>query len=212
MRPRLDLSAYLVLDPGLCAGFGMVETTRAAVAGGVRTVQLRHKTATTQEMIEIGRALQEALAGTGARLVVNDDAAAAVELGADALHVGQGDMAVKKARSAIGPDMLLGLSVENEAHARAVDPHVVDYVGVSPVFGTPTKADHAPPVGIDGLRRIVAHCPVPAVGIGGLGPQHAREVLGAGAVGLAVVSAICGQPDPEQAARDLVTSIEEARA
>ncbi len=211
MRPSLDLSAYLVLDPGLCAGIGMVETARAAVAGGVRTVQLRHKTAATREMIEIGRALLEALSGTGAKLVINDDAAAAHALDAAALHIGQGDMAVKQARCAIGPDKLLGLSVETEDHARAVDAGLVDYVGVSPVFGTPTKADHAPPVGIDGLRRIVEICPVPAVGIGGLGPQHAREVIGAGADGLAVVSAICGQPDPELAARRLVKAVEEAR-
>ncbi|NDR59153.1 thiamine phosphate synthase [Aliiruegeria sabulilitoris] len=211
MRKQLDLSAYLVLDPCLCAGLGMVETARAAVAGGVGVVQLRHKQAGTAEMIAIGRALQAVLAGTGAALVVNDDVAAAKALGADGLHIGQGDMAVKKARSVIGPEMVLGLSVENVAHARAVDPKVVDYVGVSPVFGTPTKSDHAPPVGIDGLRRIVEICPIPAVGIGGLGPQHADDVIGAGAAGLAVVSAICGQPDPEAAARALVSAVKEAR-
>ncbi|SDI33725.1 thiamine-phosphate pyrophosphorylase [Aliiruegeria lutimaris] len=207
----MDLSAYLVLDPGLCAGLGMVETARAAVAGGVGVVQLLHEQAGTAEMIEIGRALRVALEGTGAALVINDVVAAAVALRADGLHIGQGDMAVKKARSAIGPEMLLGLSVENQAHARAVDPHVVDYVGVSPVFGTPTKSDHAPPVGIDGLRRIVEICPVPAVCIGGLGPQHAGDVIGAGAAGLAVVSAVCGRPDPAAAARALGSAIAEAR-
>jgi thiamine-phosphate pyrophosphorylase len=212
MRPTLDLSVYLVLDPGLCAGFGMVETARAAVAAGVRTVQLRHKTATTEERIALGRALQAALAGTGARLVVNDDARAAVALGADGLHVGQGDLSPIKARSTIGPDMALGLSVETEDHARAVDPKVVDYAGIGPVFATGTKADHARPVEIDGLRRIVALCPVPAVAIGGLSVSDATGVLGAGAAGLAVVSAICGQPDPGAAARALVTAVREASA
>lgn len=210
MRQPLDLSVYLVLDPVLCAGAGMVETARAAVAGGVRTVQLRHKTAATAERIAIGRALQDALAGTGARLVVNDDAPAAVVLGADGLHVGQGDLAPGAARAMIGPDMVLGLSVETEAHACAVDPGVVDYVGVSPVFGTPTKPDHARPVGIDGLERIVALSPVPAVAIGGLDARHAPAVLRAGAAGLAVVSAICGQPDPEAAARRLRQAVTEA--
>lgn len=211
MRRLPDLSAYLVLDPVLCDGFGMVETARAAVAGGVGTVQLRHKTASTRERIEIGRALRAALTGTGAALVVNDDAEAARAVGADGLHVGQGDMPVAEARAAIGPEMVLGLSVEAEDQALAVDRALVDYVGVSPVFGTPTKPDHAVPVGIDGLRRIVGICPVPAVGIGGLKPRHAREVIGAGAAGLAVVSAICGRPDPEAAARALVEAIEEAR-
>lgn len=211
MRKAFDLSVYLVLDPDLCAGFGMVETARAAVAGGVGVVQLRHKQASTGTRIEIGHALRQALAGTGAKLVINDDAAAAVAIGADGLHIGQGDMPVDRAREIIGPDMVLGLSVENEDHARAVDPRLVDHVGISPVFGTPTKGDHAPPVGIDGVRRIVEVCPVPAVGIGGLGPQHAAEVIGAGADGLAVVSAICGQPDPEAAARALVEAVREAR-
>lgn len=211
MRSGWDLSTYLVLDPGLCAGFGMVETARVAASCGVGVVQLRHKTAETAERIEIGRALQAALRGTGARLVVNDDVAAAVALGADGLHVGQGDLCPVKARAAIGPDMVLGLSVENEDHARATDPAVVDYVGVSPVFGTPTKPDHAPPVGLDGLRRIVDICPVPAVGIGGLTAEDARAVIGTGAAGLAVVSAICGQPDVAAAARDLVAAVREAR-
>ena len=211
MRHALDLSAYLVLDPVLCAPLGMAETAGAAISGGIRIVQLRHKTASTAERVEIGRALRAAMQGSGARLVVNDDAEAAVALQADGLHVGQGDMPAAAARAAIGSKMALGLSVETEAHARAVDRGLVDYVGVSLVFGTPTKPDHARPVGIDGLARIVALCPVPAVGIGGLGPAHARDVLRAGAAGLAVVSAICGQPDPAAAARDLVEAVREAR-
>lgn len=211
MRHLPDLSAYLVLDPDLCADLGMIETARAAVAGGVSMVQLRHKTATTAERIALGRALQAALAGTGAALIVNDDVVAARTLGADGLHIGQGDMPAAKARAAIGPEMLLGLSIETEEHALSLDPRLVDYAGAGPVFGTLTKPDHAAPIGFDGLGRIVAACPVPAVAIGGLGARHVREVFGAGAAGLAVVSAICGQPDPEGAARALVQAIGEAR-
>ncbi|SFC02614.1 thiamine phosphate synthase [Tropicimonas isoalkanivorans] len=211
MRTPLDLSAYLVLDPDLCANVGMVETARAAMASGIRTIQLRHKTASTSERVKIGRALRAAMEGTGALLVVNDDVEAAVACGADGLHVGQGDRPAHEARAAIGPDMVLGLSVETEAHARALDPKTVDYAGVGPVFGTPTKPDHARPVGMDGLARIVALCPVPSVAIGGLTAAHAQGVIAAGAAGLAVVSAICGQPDPEAAARDLVEAVKGAR-
>ena len=98
MRRCPDLSLYLVLDPGLCAGVGMVETARAAVAGGATVVQLRDKAAGTERMIETGRALKVALAGTGAALIVNDDVEAAVAIGADGLHIGQGDMAATEAR------------------------------------------------------------------------------------------------------------------
>ncbi|MCR8550014.1 thiamine phosphate synthase [Salipiger sp. P9] len=192
-----------MLDPGLCAGVGVIATARAAVAGGATVVQLRDKAAGTARMIETGRALTAALAGTGAVLIVNDDVEAAVAIGADGLHIGQGDMAVTEARARIGPAMVLGLSVETPVLAAAVDPALIDYIGAGPVFATPSKLDHKVPVGFEGLAAQVAASPVPAVAIGGLKAEHVAQVLKAGAQGVAVVSAICGQPDPEAAARAL---------
>lgn len=203
----IDLSLYLVLDPGLCAGFGMVETARAAVAGGASVVQLRDKHADTALMIETGRALKVALSGTGALLIVNDDVEAAVAIGADGLHIGQEDMDAPTARARIGDDMILGLSVETEALAAGVDAAIVDYAGIGPVFATSTKADHKEPTGFAGLARLVRVCPVPAVAIGGLKAAHVGDVFAAGADGLAVVSAICGTRDPEAAAREIAENI-----
>lgn len=211
MRPSFDLSLYLVLDPGLCAGIGMVETARRAVKGGATMVQLRDKQGGTPAMIETGLALKAALAGSGARLIVNDDVVAAVAMGADGLHIGQGDMAVAEARARIGPDAILGLSVETPELAASVDPTLVDYVGAGPVFATSTKRDHKEPVGFDGLAAQVAVCPVPAVAIGGLKIEHVAAVLGTAAQGVAVVSAICGQPDPQTSAQALWQAIERAR-
>jgi len=203
----IDLSLYLVLDPGLCAGFGMVETARAAVAGGASVVQLRDKHADTPLMIETGRALKAALSGTSALLIVNDDVEAAVAIGADGLHIGQEDMDAPTARARIGDDMILGLSVETEALAAGIDPAIVDYAGIGPVFATSTKADHKEPIGFAGLARLVRICPVPAVAIGGLKAAHVGDVFAAGADGLAVVSAICGTRDPEAAAREVAENI-----
>ncbi|MDK3019668.1 thiamine phosphate synthase [Pseudodonghicola flavimaris] len=211
MRRQIDLSVYLVLDPGLCAGIGMVETARRAVAGGTTMVQLRDKDGGTARMVETGRALKAALAGTGAALIVNDDVAAAVEIGADGIHIGQGDMGVAEARARIGPDAILGLTVERPDLAAAVDPGAVDYIGAGPVFATPTKLDHKTPVGFDGLAAQIAASPVPAVAIGGLKAGHVAASLGAGAQGVAVVSAICGQPDPEAAAREIAWAVAAAR-
>ena len=208
MRRCPDLSLYLVLDPGLCAGTGMVETARAAVSGGATTVQLRDKAADTARMIETARVLKAALAGTGAALIVNDDVEAAIEIGADGLHIGQGDMAVAEARERIGAAMVLGLSVETPALAAAVDPVLVDYIGAGPVFATPSKLDHEAPVGFDGLAAQVAAGPVPAVAIGGLKAHHVAQAFRAGAQGVAVASAICGQPDPEASTRGLRREIE----
>ena len=134
-----NLSLYLVLDPELCAGYGLVETARAAVAGGATIVQLRDKTASTRQMIETGRALQRVLSGSGALLVVNDDVEAAIALNADGLHIGQEDLGAAEARRRIGPDMILGLSVETPELAAAVDPAIVDYAGIGPVFATATR-------------------------------------------------------------------------
>ncbi|WP_163874753.1 thiamine phosphate synthase [Rhizobium laguerreae] len=207
-----DLSLYLVLDPDLCAGTGVVETARLAVAGGATMVQLRDKHAGTIRMIESGRALKQALDGTGALLIVNDDVEAAIAIGADGLHIGQDDMDAMRARAMVGPEMILGLSVESEALAGAVDPDLVDYTGVGPVFATPTKADHKQPIGFDGLARLVKSSPVPSVAIGGLKADHVAQVFAAGASGLAVVSAICGTPDPEAATRRIAAEIRKARA
>jgi thiamine-phosphate pyrophosphorylase len=206
MRP-IDLSLYLVLDPDLCVGIGMVETARAAVAGGATVVQLRDKQASTAQMIETGRALKAALSGTAAMLVINDDVEAAIAIGAEGLHVGQDDMLVRSARERVGPGMILGLSVETEELAAAVDPGLVDYAGIGPVFATPTKPDHKQPIGFDGLARLVRVCPVPSVAIGGLKAGHVDDVFAAGADGLAVVSAICGTADPEAAAHDIADRI-----
>jgi thiamine-phosphate pyrophosphorylase len=200
---RFDLSLYLVLDPMLSEPFGMIETARRAVGGGATMVQLRDKTATTGEMVETGRLLKLALAGTNARLIVNDDVEAALAIGADGVHIGQSDLGVLATRDRIGPEMLLGLSIGSVMEAEALDLTLVDYVGVGPVFPTATKPGHPPAIGIEGLRAVIHATHLPAVAIGGIKLDHVSEILATGAKGVAVVSAICGQPDPEVAARAL---------
>ncbi|RDC75457.1 thiamine phosphate synthase [Rhodovulum sp. 12E13] len=203
-----DLSCYLVLDAGIC-GDRLTEVAGAAVAGGAGIVQLRMKEATTAQRIATGRAVQAAIGGR-ALFVVNDDIEAALALSADGVHVGQGDMPAAEVRRAIGAGRLLGLSVETEAQARAV-PDCVDHIGAGPVRATATKPGHAAPTGWDGLARIVAASPVPAVAIGGVTASDAPAAVRAGAMGLAVVSAICAAPDPAAAARDIAQAMRAAR-
>jgi len=197
------LRLYLVTDPILCAEQGVAQTVAAAVAGGVTFVQLRDKTASTADRVALARDLKDALVGTGVPLVINDDVAAAKAADVDGVHVGQDDMAAAEARAILGPGKIVGLSCENAAAVSAVDPRVVDYLGIGTVFATATKADHKPTIGIEGLAALCAMAPVPTVAIGGLKAMHARDVLTAGADGMAVVSAICGQPDPENAAKEI---------
>ncbi|MDR9438151.1 MAG: thiamine phosphate synthase [Halomonas sp.] len=197
----LDLSLYLITDRGLCAGQGLVETVMAAVRGGVTIVQLRDKYASDAELIDQARQLKAALAGTGVPLIINDRLEVALAAGADGLHIGQDDGDVAKARAALGPETILGLSVQTHAQLACLDPGALDYLGLGPVFATPSKHDHAAPLGFEGLASLVAASPLPAVAIGGLKAEHVAATRDAGARGLAVISAICGTPDPELAAQ-----------
>ncbi|MBR0557288.1 thiamine phosphate synthase [Ciceribacter sp. L1K23] len=201
-----DLSLYLVLDPVLCAGIGMVETARLAVAGGVTMVQLRNKHASTDDLVETGLALKAVLAGTGVPIIVNDDVEAAMIMGAAGIHVGQGDAPVAEVRERIGHEMILGLSIGSISEAARIDTAVVDYVGVGPVFPTATKPGHPPAIGFAGLADVASASPVPSVAIGGLKRPHVADCRRSGASGVAVVSAICGQVDPSAAAAELVSA------
>lgn len=204
MRNPDYLSLYLVLDPELCGGErGMVETASLAVAGGASCVQLRAPQWEKSRWLSCGRALKELLAPLGVPLIVNDHADVCLALDADGLHIGQQDLPAAEARALIGPHRLLGLSVSSEQEMRAVDASLVDYVGVGPVFATPTKADAAPAMGWVGLARALAVKPCPAVAIGGIKLPMLPQIAASGADGAAVVSAVCGQPDPRAAAAEL---------
>lgn len=198
----LDLSLYLVTDAELCHDVGLEQTVEAAVSGGVSIVQLRDKHASDADMIAQARRLKAILAGTGVPLIINDRLQVAFESGADGLHVGQSDAAVEEARRQLGEQAIIGLSINTLEQLQAAPTELLNYVGIGPVFATPSKQDHALPLGFDGLAELVAACPLPSVAIGGLKAEHAGHVKRTGA-GLAVISAICGQPDPYQAARAL---------
>jgi thiamine-phosphate pyrophosphorylase len=213
-RRDFNLSLYLITDPALTAARGLVDTVRAAVAGGVTLVQLRDKAAADDELIRQAAALREALEGTGVPLIINDRIAVARAAGAGAagVHVGQSDEAARIAREMLGPDAIVGLSAGSVAEAAAVDAAVVDYVGIGPIFATATKSGHRVPIGFDGFAAIRAAAPVPAVAIGGIRAEHAGGAIRAGADGLAVVSAICAAADITAAARHFSEKIAAARA
>ncbi len=210
MRLLPDLRLILVTDPAQTARRGLLETVQAAIAGGVTSVQLRDKAMPDAEMVPLARALMADLAPAGVRLMVNDRVAVAAETGAD-LHIGQEDGDPAAARAAIGPDAILGLSVTKAEEVATVDPAVVDYVGLGPVFATATKADAAPPLGLEGFRAVGARLPVPFVAIGGIDAGNAAAIMAAGAAGIAVISAICAADDPRAAAALLRRAVDGAQ-
>ena len=202
MTGRLGIGpVYAITDPD--APMPVADQARAAARGGAAAVQIRDKHASDAALAALVTALLPEMAALGVRLIVNDRIAVAVATGAHGLHIGQGDGDPAAVRARIGPAMLLGLSVETEAQAHLV-PGGVDYIGAGPVRATATKPDHAPPIGFDGLARIVRATGLPTVAIGGIGQADAGAVKAAGAVGMAVVSAISRAPDPQAATRALL--------
>ncbi len=197
---RDALRLYLITDPLLCADLGIIDTVQQAVSGGASMVQLRDKHASTAERIALARGLLAALNGTGVPLIVNDDLEAAIASGADGAHIGQSDGDPARARAMLGPDRILGLSCETMQTVLAANTMPVDYLGLGPVFATDSKADHEVPIGMTGLAAMAANTHLPTVAIGGLNATHVNQVTAAGADGLAVISAICGQHDPMLAA------------
>lgn len=193
---------YFVTDPDAPAP--VPDQVRAALAAGVRTVQLRDKHAPDAKMLALARELQQLTRPAGASLVINDRVQVAIDAGADGLHVGQGDGDIAAIRARIGPDMALGLSVETLEQLASIPSGSADHLGVGPLRATATKPDAAQPLGVEGLARIIAATPLPCVAIGGIEPGDLRVLRQAGAVGIAVVSAISRAPDMEGAARALI--------
>lgn len=208
---REQLLLYVVLDRELSVGRDLVTVARAALAGGAGCIQVRGKDWPGRELYELAATLRPLTAAARALLIVNDRVDIALAAGADGAHIGQSDLPATAARRLLGPGKVLGLSVGSVAEALA-DARVVDYLSVSPVFATPTKPEAGAGLGLELVGEIAAAAaPLPVIGIGGLSAANAAACLAAGAVGVAVVSAVVSAPDVEAATRKLHEVLRQAR-
>ncbi|NHC44683.1 thiamine phosphate synthase [Motilibacter aurantiacus] len=206
-----DLRVYLVTDPGLGGARPVEHTVAAAVEGGVTIVQLRDKTAGPAALEAVARRLLAVLQGTGVPLVVNDDVEVARALGLGA-HVGGADAAPVDARAALGPGVPLGVSTYAGRDLLPGEEEALDYVAVGPVWGTATKPDAGPGIGLEAVTRAAGRNRLPVVAIGGIDAARAGEAVTAGAAGVAVVSAVMAAADPRAAARAVRESVDAALA
>jgi thiamine-phosphate diphosphorylase len=188
-----DARLYLVIG-------ARPEVAEAALRGGVDVVQLRAKGGADDDLLDIARELRRLAGVHGALLIVNDSPELAVRAGADGVHVGQGDASVALARRVVGPDRIVGLSAETPGQIAAA--RGADYLGVGPVYATPTKPEGVA-AGLDLVRAAARTARVPWFAIGGVDESTLDEVKAAGATRIAVVRAIADAPDPEAAARAL---------
>ena len=211
MRRPIDWRLYLVTDRHIAGARPIEDVVCAAARGGVTAVQLREKECDTREFVELGRRLKVLLAPFDVPLIINDRVDVALAVGADGVHIGQSDMTFRDARALLGPQAAIGLSVETKEQSQEADSLDAAYLGVSPVFATPTKTDAAPAWGLTGLGCVRAASRHVLVAIGGITLENAADVIKAGADGVAVVSAICAARDPESAARALRRVVDVAR-
>ena len=202
-----DFGFYLVMtDPAA----GYERCCEAAVKAGVRMVQLRMKDAPRGEVVATARRLMDIARGSQTKIIVNDDPAAAAESGADGVHVGQGDMPVTEVRERFPQIGIVGLSTHNLAQAAASAAVRPDYIGVGPVYATPTKKIPDPTLGVAKAAEMIRAATCPAVAIGGIDASTLPAVLRAGARNWAVVRAVCGAADPYNAIMDLL-AVEKAQ-
>lgn len=197
MKP-FDLSLYYIVDskPSL-------EQVREALEGGVTLVQLRMKSASTEEKIRSGKELLALLKPQNIPLIVNDSPDLVLKIGAQGVHLGQSDGSPREARSLLGQNAIIGLSIENFDQLYCADLGNIDYVAASPVFATQSKQDFAPPMGITGLLKLKSASPLPIVAIGGINEKNIREIAATGIAGVAVISAIQNSPHPKETAEKL---------
>ncbi|MGR5193167.1 thiamine phosphate synthase [Vibrio rotiferianus] len=177
---------------------------RKAVEGGVTMVQVREKHGDMRAFIERAQAVKDILKDTDVPLIINDRVDVALAVDADGVHLGQSDMPATVARELIGPNKILGLSIENEQQLAEADSLPIDYIGLSAIFATPTKTNTKKHWGIDGLKMALGTTSLPIVAIGGINESNIPQLSITGVHGLALVSAICHAEDPKTASEYLL--------
>jgi thiamine-phosphate diphosphorylase len=203
---RLPSPLYVILDREAARGRALPELLDAVLSGGGRLVQLREKSLPMAELFPLARTLRARCRAAGALFIVNDRADLALAVDADGLHVGQDDLPAGAARRLLPPPMRLGVSTHDPAQARQALADGADYVAVGSMFPTATKAGFQL-VGPDLVRRVRPEIPLPLVAIGGITEANVAEVMAAGADAVAVISAVCGAPDPQAATARFLKAI-----
>lgn len=210
MSKQFPYRLYLVVSEEACRGRDVLWVTEQAVKGGVDLVQIREKHKDTEDFNRITLQIKEMLEVYNVPLIVNDSLEIAMSCRAEGIHVGNSDMPPSLIKTQWPDCGILGYSVEYVEQFFNNEIQYADYLGVSPVFSTPTKTDTVTEWGLEGLLKIRALTDKPLVAIGGINPANAQNVIRSGADCLAVVSAICAADDPAKAAENLRNLIEKA--
>ncbi|WP_299317087.1 thiamine phosphate synthase [uncultured Maribacter sp.] len=202
--PKVDYALMYVTDDSIRDDNNFFTILEGALKGGATIIQLREKTCDTLVFYKRALRCKELCSTHGIPLIINDRLDIALAIDADGVHIGQTDMPYDVARRLLGNSKIIGLSVSNKKQAEHQDAQAADYIGISPIFSTNTKAtDLARPLGLLGLKEIRALYSKPIVCIGGIHKNNTKEIIENGADGIAVVSAISKAANPEAATKEL---------
>lgn len=207
----MNFDLYVITDETISGGQSHAEIVRQAVLGGADSIQLRDKRRSCAGLTVIGREIAEITRKAGAGFIVNDRLDVAMACGADGVHLGQDDMAVITARQLAPPGFIIGVSVGSVEEAREAERDSADYLALSPVFSSASKDDAGPGHGLETLREIRRAVSIPVIAIGGINRKNVRDVIKAGADGIAVISAVVASPDITTAARELRELVRESK-
>jgi thiamine-phosphate pyrophosphorylase len=194
---------HVLTDTLLQNRFSHLELAELAIAGGAEAIQFRQKSGSSKEMIKVAGQLKDLCQKSGVTFIVNDRLDWALATQSAGIHLGREDFPIPLARKILGEKVLIGGSAGTLEEARQCLQEGADYIGFGPVFPTSSKADAAPAGGLDLLERVVREIPLPIIAIGGLSPDNIPRVMQTGVYGVAVISAVCCQEDPREAARKL---------
>jgi len=187
---------HTLTDTVFQSRFDHVRLAEIMIAGGAHVVQLREKRDSTRAMIAAAVSVARMCRPAGVTFIINDRVDVALASDADGVHLGQDDFPVTPARRLLGPDRIIGVSVDSIEEALRAWREGADYVGFGPVFPTGSKQDTGPVAGVESLRDVVSRVPLPVIAIGGVHLGNIESVLRAGAHGAAVLSAVAGSEDP----------------
>ncbi|NMB78132.1 MAG: thiamine phosphate synthase [Methanomicrobiales archaeon] len=207
----MPFDLYVITDETLAGGIPHAEIARRAVRGGADAIQLRDKHMESRDLVQVGREILAHTRPAGALFLVNDRLDVALACGADGIHLGQDDIRPDVARQLSPPGFIIGVSAGSIEEAREAERAGADYVVLSPVFSTGSKADAGPGLGLAELARMKKAVRIPVLAIGGIGPSNVTDVIRAGADGVAVISAVVSAPDITEASRTMKALIVRAK-
>lgn len=195
---------YAIIDNSIRSDLSNIEIAKRVLAGGARILQVRGKGLSSKELLNQSREIRKLTREAGATFIVNDRADIALLSDADGVHLGQDDLPISEARKILGRGKLIGISTHNIEQALKAEQEGADYIGFGPVFGTKTKADAEEAKGIEALKEVKKKVSIPVIAIGGINLENLKEVIAAGADGVAVISAIVKAENIEETTKRFI--------